>query len=341
MNKKFLTILVSILTLLTLQISSFAQSVAPQNDSQNDSKNPKPASASLYNLGLKSYDQGDIPSSITFFKKAIDLDPNFVDAYFNLGAIYKKQKNYFNAIQAFQKAVDLSYEDYEAVYELASCCFEDKQYDRAKQLFSLIPPNSTKHTDAQQSIAKADRYIEIDSAVVSGNTEKVLEPETQAQLLVDTLAKPQEQEEETRLIASQHQNETFTPSVKTITSNFNGPAGVVKDSNKNLYIANFVKNRIDKITPEGKREVFIEKFGLEGPIGLTIDEHDNLYVANYNGNSIVKISPNKTISVVVDKLSKPYYLFYDSALSKLYATVQGNDSLVEIDTRSHEPITSR
>lgn len=353
MNKKLLTILFSIVALLTLQISSFAQSPSPQNDFQNELKNPKPASASLYNLGLKSYEQGDISSAITFFKKSIDLDPNFVDAYFNLGAIYKKQKNYFNAIQAFQKAVDLSKEDYESIYELASCYLEDKKYDKAKEFFSLVPTNSPKHTDAQQNIVKADRYIAIDSAAISGNTEKILEPETQAQLLADKLGKSVENTEGFAQVSnnvSEHaiektmvpSNETFIPSVKTITSNFNGPAGIAKDSQNNIYIANFVKNRIDKIAPDGKREVFIENFGLNGPIGLAIDRQDNLYVANYTGDSIVKISSNKTISILVDKLAKPYYLFYDSALSKLYATVQGNNSLVEIDiSPSNEPITSR
>ncbi len=361
MNKKSLLLIVLLIGTFLLTLKSFAQLPAPQNDS----KNPKPASASVYNLGLKSYEQGDITSAITFFKRAIDIDPDFVDAYFNLGAIYKKQKSYYNATQAFQKVVDLSPEDSEAVFELASCYLEDKKYEKAKQYFSLIPSDYAKYNDAMQNIEKANKYMTIDSAVASGDKEIIQAPETQAQLLVDKLGKsiqiPENVNESTKqkptesttsktsheellakTITKPPGETTNSPNVRTITANFNGPAGIVKDSRNNFYIVNFIKSRIDRLMPDGKREVFIEKLGLDGPIGLTIDDEDNLYVANYSGDSIVKISPNKTISILADKIAKPYYLYLDQKTNKLYATLQGNDSLVEIDTRNaNEPITSR
>lgn len=360
MNKKSLLLTILLIGTFLLSSKVFAQSPNPQNDS----KNPKPASASVYNLGLKSYEQGDTTSAITFFKRAIDIDPDFVDAYFNLGAIYKKQKSYYNAIQAFQKVVDLSPEDNEAVFELASCYLEDKKYEKAKQYFSSIPPDYSKYNDAKQNIEKANKYMTIDNAVASGDKEIIQAPETQAQLLADQLGKsvqsPEEISESTKqkpaestgnkgsheeLLAktiTKPPGEAIGSNIRTITGNFNGPAGIAKDSKNNLYIVNFIKNRIDKLIPGGKREVFIEKLGLDGPIGLTIDDQDNLYVANYTGDSIVKISPDKTISILVDKVTKPYYLYLDPKTNKLYATLQGNDSLVEIDTRnSNEPITSR
>ncbi|MBI3591560.1 MAG: tetratricopeptide repeat protein [Candidatus Melainabacteria bacterium] len=344
-------------------------------ENKNDEKsfsNPKPASASVYNLGLKSYENGDVQSAITYFKRAIDLDPDFVDAYYNLGAIYKKQKNYYNAIRAFQKAVEINPEDHEVTFELASCYLEDKNYPKAKEYFSLIPTDFAKYNDAKQNIEKINRYVVIENAAKTGQTEVIKTPETQAQLLVDKLEKslvetgsgevqkadtvkdsaapsaqnptlPKDQEQLLVNTLTKPTKDSFKAGFKTVTGNLSGPAGIVKDSKGNIFIANFTKDSIEKINTDGSKEIFIEKVGISGPLGLAVDENDNLYVANYNGNSILKISPNKTVSVIVEKVIKPYYLFYDFRLSKLYATVQGNDSLVEIDTQNllKQPITTR
>lgn len=295
--------------LLTIVLITTQLSVLSEEPNQ-----PKPASASVYNLGLKSYEQGDTESAITFFKKAIDLDPDFVDAYYNLGAIYKKQGNNQSAIWAFKKAVEINPSDYEAKFELAICLLEEKNYLEAKKYFTAIPSDFPRYDEVKENMEKVNAYLAI-------------LPNNQAQLLADTLTKPTK--------------ETFDK-FKTITTNFHGPAGITKDSKNNIYIANFVKNNIEKISTDGSREIFIENLGIEGPIGLAIDEADNLYVANYNGNSITKISPQKDISVLVNEITKPYYLFYDSRQRKLYATVQGNDSLIEINTQNiaKQPITS-
>ncbi len=334
--------------------------LVPENTNTKSEFNPKPASASLYNLGLKSYEQGDIKSAVSFFRRAIDLDPGFVDAYYNLGAIYKKQKDFPLAIDAFQKAYNINNEDFEATFELASCYFEERNYQNAKKYFSLIPANFPKYGESKQKIALADqRLISADSpqnlpseASVNLNNSK----EFQAQLLADTLEKAEQQQpsnpQNSKAIEPQAQllvnnlakpsKENLTPQVKTITSNFNGPTGIAKDSKNNIYIGNFVNDKIERITSDGKRETFFEKNGVKGPVGLAIDGNDNLYIANYNGNSIIKITQNKEVSVISNKVIKPYYLLFDSVANKLFVTVQGNDALVEINTSSDskQPITS-
>lgn len=306
-----------------LLIIAFLSTILPSpclDNSQEKNFNPKPASASIYNLGLKSYEQGDLESATTYFKRAVDLDPEFVDAYYNLGAIYKRQKNYPLAINAFQKAVDLNTEDLEATYELASCYFEEKNYEKAKKYFSSLPTTFVKYDQARNN-------IEI----------------IQAQLLANTLTNTETQGAPQHLQITKPSEEAFKGRFRTITGNFNGPTGIAKDSKNSIYIANFTKDRIERITQEGLREIFIDKIGIQGPVGLAFDESDNLYVANYNGNSIVRITPNKQVSILVNKIIRPYYLFYDTSRGKLFATIQGNDSLVEIDTSniSKEPITSR
>lgn len=350
------------------------KSLVPEDTNLKSEFNPKPASASLYNLGLKSYEQGDTKSATSFFKRAIELDPEFVDAYYNLGAIYKKQKSFSLAINAFQKAYEINHEDYEVVYELASCYFEEKKFEDAKKYFSVVPTNFPKYNEAKQKLDLASQYL------ASANTQNIpdspsgtaiIPKESQAQLLANTLGKAIEQQKESKPEEPSNPQDTGTlgpkntdtsmqaqllinniakpskenliPPMKIITTNFNGPTGIAKDSRNNIYIGNFTSNKIERISSDGKREVFLEKNGIQGPVGLAIDGNDNLYVANYGGDSIIKITQSKEVSIISNKVVRPYYLLYDPFSNKLFATVQGNDALVEISTKpdSKEPITSR
>lgn len=368
MDKKLLlhAFILSFILVITLH------PVISQNQKdQNSSNNPKPASASVYNLGLKSYEQGDTESAINYFKSAIDLDPEFVDAYYNLGAIYKKEKDYYKATSAFQKAVDINPGDLEAVFELASCYMEIKNYVTAKKYFSQISNDFPSYKEALANIEKADRYLAVNENSTGQQETIVKSDDVQAQLLTDTLTKAEEQksniettqgyeqandqspvvsqpptiaENQGQLLANaltKPTKETFKTPLRIVTGNFQGPTGIAKDSKNNTYIANFMKDTIDIITPDGHREVFVEKRGISGPVGLAIDNQDNLYIANFNGNSIVKVTPNKEISILVNNIVKPYYLLYDQGSKKLFSTVQGNDALVEIDIEhaSKHPIT--
>ncbi len=65
---------------------------------------------------------------------------------------------------------------------------------------------------------------------------------------------------------------------------------------------------------------------LDGPVGLAIDKYDNIYVANYDGNNILKITKGGNVSVFMDKVSQPYFLYIKDDV--LYISEQGNDVVV-------------
>ncbi len=60
------------------------------------------------NVGLIYFDQHDFPTAIIYFRKAVELNPDFVDSYFFLGESYLKIKDKTNARKAFQAVVDLA-----------------------------------------------------------------------------------------------------------------------------------------------------------------------------------------------------------------------------------------
>ena len=43
-----------------------------------------------------------------YFNRAISKDPNFFNAYYNLGLIYLEKKDYLEAIKYFEKTVDIN-----------------------------------------------------------------------------------------------------------------------------------------------------------------------------------------------------------------------------------------
>ena len=55
------------------------------------------------------------------------------------------------------------------------------------------------------------------------------------------------------------------------------------------------------------------------------DEVGNIYVSNYNANNVLKITPEGNISVLVDKLNKPYGLHVNGNM--LFITCQGSNSV--------------
>ena len=104
------------------------------------------------------------------------------------------------------------------------------------------------------------------------------------------------------------------------------PTGITTDSDGNIYVATFSDNSIIKITPDGKRQVFIKSPKIDGPISLASDSLGNIYVSNYNANNVLKITTQGIIEVLVEKLDKPYGLHVEGNM--LFITCQGSNSVL-------------
>jgi tetratricopeptide (TPR) repeat protein len=62
----------------------------------------------LFSLGLAEKRQGRYPEAEEFYRKAIQLDPKFSEAFSNLGNVYLAQKQTALAINSYQQATDLN-----------------------------------------------------------------------------------------------------------------------------------------------------------------------------------------------------------------------------------------
>ncbi len=118
-------------------------------------------------------------------------------------------------------------------------------------------------------------------------------------------------------------------SLRVIATGFSAPSGLAFDRNGSLYVANYMTNSIDRISPDGTRNTFCTGVNLRGPIGLVVDDSNNLYVANYNSGTVVRVSPAGISNIIASGFKKPYYLTLDKD-GNLYVSQQEDNSIVRI-----------
>jgi len=97
---------------------------------------------------------------------------------------------------------------------------------------------------------------------------------------------------------------------------FNRPYGIAVDKNGNVYVSDWERDMIKKISPDGKITAFAgtghkgikDGKGSEAsfylPQGLAVDQQGNLYVADTYNNMIRKITPDGVVSTLAGMIAK-------------------------------------
>jgi len=78
------------------------------------------------NLGNVYYDQENYAGAIKYYNKAIEINPDFSKAYYNLGIVYRNQGNYSDAIKCYKKAIELN-PSYSAAYSNLGNVYDDQE----------------------------------------------------------------------------------------------------------------------------------------------------------------------------------------------------------------------
>lgn len=251
-----------------------------------------------YNKGIDYYQLGQLEESASCFKKAIELDPNYIDAYYNLGSILEYLKQDEAALAIFKQIILRKPDDYEAVYKAAALSQKIGEIEKAKMYLTLIPTDSIIGSQAKQLANSINTEPEI--------TEEKAEPE-QTQTYEQT-------------------NQQNIANTDGMYNDISSPTGIVTDPNGNLYVAGFSDNTIYKIGPDNKKLVYIKSEKIDGPIGLAIDEPGNIYIANYNKNNILKVDKNGTITELLENIQSPYCMYVTGDL--LFISSQGSNSVI-------------
>lgn len=245
-----------------------------------------------YNKGIDYYRIGQYEKAAECFRQAIDISPDYIDAYYNLGSIYDFLEQYPSALLVFEQIYIRQPEDYEAVYKAANVAYKLNQYEKAQKYLTEIPRSASEYDDARTLLRK------IKATNSHGKDIKV------PLQTIDSVG-----------MQSTH-----------LFEGVQGPTGMVTDDMGNLFVASFSDNSITKIFPDGRRVLFSKDKKINGPIGLAIDFAGNLYVANYNNNNVLKVSKNGTVKVLIGNIDKPYGLYLKGNM--LFVSSQGSNSVL-------------
>jgi superkiller protein 3 len=85
--------------------------------------------------GTKLMLEKEYQKAILFLKKAIELNPEFSEAYYNLGLSYERLGEYKDSIKSLNKAITLSPDDANAYYALGYVYYQKKKYKKAVEAF--------------------------------------------------------------------------------------------------------------------------------------------------------------------------------------------------------------
>lgn len=105
------------------------------------------------NLGLALSDQGKREDAVEAFKKAIELAPGAPEAYNNLGCLYRVKKDYQQAVELFNQAISKK-EDYSLAYFNLGVAYEElEKFDLAIKAWEKVLNLQPTHEEARRKLA--------------------------------------------------------------------------------------------------------------------------------------------------------------------------------------------
>jgi len=96
------------LTLLTALTSYAFSQKTPENiltKASSNLKEPSDAAKDIYNKGADYFSKKDYPAAIRSYEQAIAMEPDFIDAYNNLGLTFYEAEKYDSAFYYLQKSL--------------------------------------------------------------------------------------------------------------------------------------------------------------------------------------------------------------------------------------------
>jgi len=92
--------------------------------------------------------KGNYDKAIELFEKAISINPEYADAYFNMGLAYDYKGNYDKAIEMYEKAVSINTK-YAAAYNNMGSAYDDKgNHDKAIEMYEKAISIKPEYADA-------------------------------------------------------------------------------------------------------------------------------------------------------------------------------------------------
>jgi len=112
------------------------------------------AAAQSYNLGIQAEQKADTNGAITYYTAAITADPNYSDAYFNLGSIFFAQNNLEKAAINFKKVTELSPNSADGFAAYGKVLYAQGKFKDALDAYQQALTNDPTFTEGIKELGK-------------------------------------------------------------------------------------------------------------------------------------------------------------------------------------------
>lgn len=106
-----------------------------------------------YNLGILTYEQNNIDEAITYFWKSLEVKPNVYLSYYNLGNAYRERNEFNLSADCYHKAIELKKDFDDAHYNLGVVCEKRRELTKAIECYKSAIRYNPKNLNAQWNLA--------------------------------------------------------------------------------------------------------------------------------------------------------------------------------------------
>src|ERR1700676_3659179 len=118
--------------------------------------NPAARKQKFYDQGLRDLAKQKYPEAIISFNRALQIDPRFADAHYQLAQCHQRENNWTAAIQELQRTIDLQPGNWRAQVDLGQIILAGGKNQDARDRALAVLHNDPKNLDAQLLLSNAD-----------------------------------------------------------------------------------------------------------------------------------------------------------------------------------------
>jgi len=101
-----------------------------------------------FNLGVQFYHQRDISKAIQSYRKVIEIDPTYIEAYNNLGIIYQEIGDFNNALWAYQTSLGINPRYEKGLNNLGILLYLMERYDESMEALQKSLAINSNHVES-------------------------------------------------------------------------------------------------------------------------------------------------------------------------------------------------
>lgn len=131
-----------------------------------------------YNLGLDAMRKGDLPSAIERYRRAIDVEPDYVPAIVNLAICYQQCGDVKRAIDLYDKALMVNPQDAQIIYNKAFLLYEIDELEESRALFEKVISLNPNHVSAHNYLGLCHHNLgQLETALRCYNDALAIDPD--------------------------------------------------------------------------------------------------------------------------------------------------------------------